>query len=171
MKCKRYKWLYRLVPVSVWQAFLMQRHLSSCPACREEFSTDTEAHLHLESVGITADRVELPHDLWTRVENEIIARQSQQSQQKVKNLSGKRPVTGKRLALAGTAALFLLLVLSFTLLKKSANPPPPPDEPAKLDMVVNNRQIVIHSIRVENRPARTVYFQPGSNDRLIVWVK
>ena len=33
-----------------------------------------------------------------------------------------------------------------------------------------NQKITIHSATIENRAAKTIYFQPGDKDRLIVWV-
>ncbi len=156
MSCKIYKLLYRAVPVKAWQALLIRRHFASCPVCREELAPDED--FLPAAVGFTPENVELPENLWNRIEARI----------KEKIPAGGSQIRWHGWKWAAAAAVILILLLLPSPLRKDSNPPLSGNE---RHMVVRNREIVIHSIMVENRQAQTVYFQPGNQDRLIVWVK
>lgn len=156
MNCKIFKFLYRAVPIKTWRAFSIRRHFSTCPACLEEFSEVDQTR----AIGITPANVEVPANLWENIEKGIGAI----SREKEKRVP--RRVNTWKWAAAGAAAALILLLIPFTILRKG------PDLTAgEKHILVQNREIIIHSIKIDNRPADTVYFQPGSSDRLIVWVK
>jgi hypothetical protein len=146
--CIWYGTLYRLAPVKAWKAAIIRRHFETCPACKADNGMEIEPG----HIGVSPGNARLPEDLWQRIESAIIARETASHPAR----PGRR-----RLITAAVAALMLLLILPFTLLRKHTGP--------RRDMVVQNRQIVIHSIRVEHRPAKTVIVQSGKKNRLIVW--
>jgi anti-sigma factor RsiW len=49
MACKWVRFAYRFVPLSAWRAFLLDRHIDHCPACREEALGDAA----IRSLGVT----------------------------------------------------------------------------------------------------------------------
>ena len=152
-----------MLPFKVWQAFLIRRHFSLCPACREAFSPVEK----IRSIGVTPDNVRVPADLWENIKKRIAPVQDRhwRGAEAVDRRVVRRAST-RRLAVAGAAAMILLFIISLVVLHKG-----PDFGSSERSIVVQNRKIIIHSIKVENRPAKTVYFQPGSSNRLIVWAK
>ena len=49
MTCKWVRFAYRLLPLPAWRAFLLDRHMDSCPSCQ---GTALE-HAKIRSLGIT----------------------------------------------------------------------------------------------------------------------
>lgn len=162
MKCKLYKWLYHAVPLVLWQSFLMKLHLSSCPVCRDIFSPDGNFDMSGRTLGIRSSQVNITEDLWKQVESKLplVRRDKKNNKLFLMESSAWKWATGSALG------ILLLLLHLFLPLPFSS---PPPDN--STEVVVQNRNIVIHSIKVDNRSAQSVYIQSGNEDRLIVWVK
>jgi hypothetical protein len=158
MKCKTYKRLYKLFPVIRWQAFLADRHFSRCPRCLEEFAVEN----HIHSIGITPQTVETALekeclDIWPRIEKRL-----NEAEYKTVTVPRKRTWGW---ALAGTAALVLALLVPITTRNHSGG------TGDRENTGKQDRNIIITSVTVENRPAKTIYFQPENKNRLIVWIK
>lgn len=166
MKCKTYKRLYKLFPVIRWCSFLLDRHFSQCPACREEFAVENQ----VDSIGITPAAVETALkkeglDLWSRVEERLIEMENKRD---IYSMARKYAVSAKRFwgwALAGVAVLVLAVLIPLALRKD------PGDTGGRGSNAGKNKKIMINFVTVENRPAKTIYFQPENKDRLIVWIK
>jgi hypothetical protein len=158
MKCQVYKFLYKMVPIVRWRVLLMDRHFSRCPLCIEALAAANQ----IDSIGITPETVDPGVDLWPGVENRLAV------EERVETPAPKRIKPRPRTwgwALAGAAVLTLALLI----------PPALQQDPASTGeqnkIAAQDKKIIINSVTVENRPAKTFYFQPENKDRLIIWVK
>ena len=168
MKCHIYGFLYKIVPIKKWRAFCIDRHFSACPRCREDFfAADSPG-----PIGITPGKVKIPPDLWWNINKRIQEIQRPhhpglaKNKTKIKKKIKWRPGDIFNWKWAAAALVILILLVPFIILKKGTN-----NTGSEKLIVVEDREIIIQSIKVENQPAKVVYFQPGSKDRLIVWVK
>lgn len=163
MKCNTYKRLYKLFPIIRWRAFLLDRHVSRCPLCLEEFAGEDQ----IDSIGITPGTVEIALkkegvDLWSRVEERLIEVENKHD---IHSTARRKIVPPKRAwgwALAGTAALVLAILIPIAIQQ---------DPGGRESIEAQDKKITINFVTVENRPAKTIYFQPENKDRLIVWIK
>lgn len=156
MRCRIFRIFYGMVPVLRWRAYLLDRHLAGCSRCRAVLETEP-----VSPVGLTAGQVNPGIDLWSRVEDGILDHEVSQTPKhpsRARSWGWVKPVGW---AFAGAAALVLVLVLT-----RPAKHEPGPGHAASPE-----KKIIIHSVTVENGPAKTYMFQPGNKDRLIVWVK
>lgn len=158
MKCQVYKFLYKMVPVVRWRVLLMDRHFSRCPRCIEALTAVNK----INSIGITPGTVDPDVDLWPGVANRLAV------------VERAEPPAPKRIkpriktwgwALAGAAVLLLALMVPLAVQHG------PGTSGEQIDMTAQDKKIIINSVTVENRPAKTFYFQPENKDRLIIWVK
>ncbi len=160
MRCHIYRFLYKMVPIKKWQAFCNNRHFLACPKCREEFFAADS----IGPIGITPDKVEVPPELWWNINKRIEEIQHPHHPGLVKNKAKiKKKIIWKW---AAATVVILLLLVPFIILRKGTD-----NTGSEKLIVVENREIIIQSIKVENQPANVVYFQPGTKNRLIVWVK
>ncbi len=51
MGCKWVRFAYRVLPLPAWRAFLLDRHIDSCPSCRNAALDDAA----IRSLGVTPD--------------------------------------------------------------------------------------------------------------------
>ncbi len=158
MKCQVYKFLYKIVPVVRWRVLLMDRHFSRCPLCIKALATVNQ----IDAIGITPGTVAPDVDLWPGVANRLAAAESAElpAPKRIKPRAGTWAW-----ALAGAAVLLLALLIPPALQHG------PGSTGEQNNMAVKDKKIIINSVTVENRPAKTFYFQPENKDRLIIWVK
>ncbi len=150
MKCLFYTIVYILVPLNLLRARLIDRHFSACPHCSKQLIDDVNLRRLVEESGPTGDDV----DVWLKVRAGIIGK-----------TTSKR-VSGFRLATIGMAAALVLAVLFVPFHKTSV------DETAAINQdTKQSDQIIIKSVEVNSRPAKTFYFKSQDNNRLIVWVQ
>ena len=156
------------MPIKKWQSFCINRHFSACPRCREGFFAADS----LGPIGITPDKVKVPPDLWWNINKRIEEIQHPhhpglvENKAKIKKKIKWRPGDIFNWKWAAATVVILILLVPFIILRKGAN-----NTGSEKLIVVEDREIIIQSIKVENQPAKVVYFQPGSKNRLIVWVK
>jgi hypothetical protein len=165
MRCHIYRFLYKIVPVKKWRAFCIHRHFSACPKCREEFFAADS----IGPIGITPGKVKVPADVWWNINKRIEEIQHPDHPGLVKNKAKiKKKINWDTFnwKWAVATVVILFLVVPFIILRKGTD-----NTRSVKFIVVENREIIIQSIKVENQPANVVYFQPGSKNRLIVWVK
>lgn len=147
------------------RAYLLDRHFSRCPLCLEEFAVENQ----IDSIGITPGTVETTlekegMDLWSRVEERLIAIENKHDIYSTVRRDTASPKKIRGWALAGFAVLLFALLI----------PPAIRQDPGgggQESKAAQDKKIKITSATVENRPAKTIYFQPENKDRLIVWIK
>ena len=150
MRCGIYKFIYNMVPVAWIRGLIISRHLDQCPTCSAEHSIDGP-------IGYSAKQVQLAEDMFQRIQRGIRQKQSPSA------LSVSRKWRPLYISVPASALVLLLLYLWLA--------PAQTVPPARDMLVVRNREIVIHSINVNENPAQTVYFQSGQKDRVIVWAQ
>ncbi|MCP4146810.1 MAG: hypothetical protein GY757_03575 [bacterium] len=194
--CRFYKIMYNLFPFTKLQSLIMDTHLSLCPDCRKQL--DVEPVSGVDSIGLKAESVDPGIDIWSTIENRLDQADYTKNKNPVpapvpgfinilkKQIPVMPGLTAGGWAVAGVA-LVLLLLIPFLYLQDSgisgkSNKVLPQSngellsnrdvQPVNTDLgTENNGKIIINSVKVENRPAKTIYFQPNNKDRLIVWVK
>lgn len=159
MNCKIYRFLYKIIPIERWRAYLMGTHLAVCHRCKEEYAADFQ----METIGTRPETVAPDFDLWERIQERLIVIENSKEDYKKINAATRRYRWAW--ALTGAAVLLLALLIPLKLFHHA-------DHQGRQD---NNGQkdkkIIINSVTVERQPAETIYFHPGDKDRLIVWVK
>jgi hypothetical protein len=164
MRCFFYRLLYKAVPVKKLQAFFIERHFSDCAKCRELFFDDES----FKSIGITPEKIKVPAELWRNINKRIEEIEQPKHLERIADQTERikdsffRSLRWKWAAATVVILLLLLLVIHPWKSKMNIN-----DKP----IMVCNQEIIIQSVKVENQPAKVVYFQPGSKNRLIVWIK
>lgn len=155
MKCKVYGWLFRFFPLKRWQAFLIKCHFNQCPDCGEKIETDK----NIESVFFSARDFQQQFDLWPEVKIEI-----QHSTREGKPVqSGPKRFLALRWQWVSAALILIgMTILIPRLLVKEKM------EIRKSDKVEN---IIVKSIKFNNRPAKAYFFQSKNPNRLIIWVQ
>lgn len=132
------------------------------------FAPETEPELKLETVGYSAEQINVPRDTWARIEAQLPSHRPMA-------VKGRRhfkeifkeilPAYSWKWASAAAVAFLLLLLM---------NPFSPHHDSYTgngKQVMVQSQQIVVHSIKVDGHPARTVFFQPENANRLIVWAR
>ena len=167
IKCKLYKCLFYALPISTWQAFLIDRHFSGCPGCREEAAAGDRVRKMPVSLEATRN---LP-PLWPSVYKKIQEQDTQRQETAV-----PVPKPGKGLFLfpfpkwqwAAVGLLLVMLIFFF------------PFSPGEKPVIITgagqlegngNEQIVVESVKIGSKSAKFYIFQSKDPDKLIVWTQ
>ena len=146
----------------------MERHAAQCPGCKKELD-DEPAFQH---IGVTARDLEDRVNLWPGVEQRLVDRDTLNQPEPVRRPLYKRWAAvfmpKPRLWATGALAAAVLLVLALLIPIFQHQDHGPGNNSAQRG---ENKEIVINFVSVGKRPAKTIYFQPGDKDKLIVWVK
>jgi len=155
MKCKIYGWLFRFFPLKKWQAFLIKSHFNQCPDCRKKIETDK----NIESVFFSARNFQQQSDLWPEVKREI--QHSTREQKPVRSGPKRFPALRWQWVSAALVLIGMTILIPRLLVKENM-------EIRKSDMAEN---IIVKSVKFNNRPAKTYFFQTSNPKRLIIWVQ
>ena len=155
MKCKIYSWLFRFFPLKRWQAFLIKCHFNQCPDCREKIETDK----NIESVFFSARDFQQQSDLWPEVKREI--QHSTREQKPVRSVPKRFPTLRWQWISAALVLIGMTILIPQLLFKGNI-------EIRKSDTAEN---IIVKSVKFNNRPAKTYFFQTSNPKRLIIWVQ
>lgn len=150
--CKVYSILYKWVPVGALRASIIRRHFTTCPHCREDALDEQVAQ---DILGKNREEEPAP-DLWPQIRRQIVSLRE-------RGAFPRLPRWG--LVTASMALAVLLLVVVLPLFKGPL--PIADDKTADSDF---EDLIVVKSVQVDNRPAKTYFFQT-QKDRLIVWAQ
>lgn len=156
-KCKWNRLLYKAAPLNVWKACLIGNHFQSCPACRALHEPSPE----LKNIGVQPEDIDIPPGLWQQINRQIDVNQT---------AGFHRPQPARRWLTAAAGAALLLLIIPLTLWWNTPGNSTAANA-AGSGIAIENRDIIIHSIQVEHRPAQAVVFQSEQEDRVIIWVK
>ena len=150
LRCKIIQFLLSIIPLKIWQDFLLHSHVYKCEACRGKLASldEVKALLYQES------DVENFREIWPAVRGGI-------TDEKVER-KGYFPF---RLKWALTTASFMILVimgiLFYSILLRNGG------------LVEQDRsgKFQINSIRIGNEPATPFLYQPQDSDMIIVWAE
>jgi hypothetical protein len=154
--CKVYSILYKWVPLTALRASIIRGHFTTCPGCRKDALDERVVQ---DILGKRREEEPAP-DLWPQIRRQIVSLQKEAPAVPTGLLNWRWG-----LATASLALVVLLLVVVLPLFK---GPLPMADD--KRAHSNSEDLIVVKSVQVDNRPARTYFFQT-QKDRLIVWVQ
>ena len=157
MICKTIKLLFWLLPLKRWQAFLIRFHFHKCPFCREE----TEINKPLRQVLLSPRDCQDNPSLWPEIKKRIILDQENKTGEKrfifIPRWQWVLPVLG---------LICLIIFLPYLSQKTDIS-----NIPGNKKILKSGSKIILKSVKMENLPAKTYFFQSSHPDRLIVWVQ
>lgn len=159
MKCKTFKFLYNVIPLNIFRSYLIKKHFSSCSSCSAELADEVE----IEKMIISPGKASRDIDLWPGLKNDII------SLNRESRLKARRIPAGIRkwqLGLTGAVLLLMLILVPFILNRFDQDSGIDPETAG-----IVNREIEVKSLRIENRPVKSYYFQSKDTNKIIVWVQ
>lgn len=150
MACKWVRFAYRFVPLPAWRAFLLDRHIDRCPACREDALDDAA----IRSLGVTPAGLKDEPPL-----RPFAAARSAAPRRRAFRLSYSY---GLILAVVAVGAMVVVSRLA------------PPMSPAQGIVTVmededETRVFAVLEAKIGGEPARPVVFKPGQPGMTIVW--
>ena len=155
MKCKVYSWLFRIFPLKGWQAFLLKFHFNQCPDCGEKIETNK----NIKPIFFSALDFQHQSDLWPEIKKEI---EQAPAEPKKRIFPSKHfPVLQWQWITAALVLIGMAILIPNLILKKG-------EESLKGTVAEN---IIVKSIKFNNQPAKTYFFQTRNPKRLIIWVQ
>jgi len=155
MKCMIYSWLFRILPLKRWQAFLVKFHFNRCPDCGEKIETNK----NIKSIFFSDRDFHHQSDLWPEIKRKI-DQPSAAPKQSI-SLLKHFPVLQWQWITATLVLIGMAILIPNLILKKR-------EESLKGTVAKN---IIVKSIKFNNRPAKTYFFQTSNPKRLIIWVQ
>lgn len=155
MKCKVYSWIFGFLPVVRWKSALIEKHFQFCEHCRKKLAPDTEIK---KTLVRAEDLLKIP-DLWPDIWKSIgFPAKKQKSVFKKMRLFLLPGFRWTAIAVAFTGFVLLISILLFK-----------PE--SSQDRRETSKKIFVKSIKLNDHPAKTFFFQSSEPNRLIIWVK
>ncbi len=164
MRCKLYKFLFRVLPINTWKVRLMDKHFSICPRCGDK-AEEAAAGEKIKALLVSLEDSKALPDVWPRLQRKIQEEETGKPVPKRK----KGLLVFHRWQWAAAAVLLLIMVLLpllFSPGKRSAAVPEIGTTEEK-----EEEQVVVESVKINSRAAKIIYFNSKDPDKLIVWVK
>jgi hypothetical protein len=155
LRCKTVEFLFDALPIGVWRAFLIRRHIDACSACQKKILSLEEARSLLVGPMDPAE--------WAGLKLRLRSRTINDAADRVPAGYGK-PAKLWQWA-SGAAIVLVLAAAGFWLLRETEKEVPiagriRPPERFELDY-----------IRVGGQPAGAYIYQPQGADMIIVWAE
>lgn len=149
-RCKIIDFLITIFPVKSWQGFLIRMHISQCKFCQKRLADKTDVY----SLLIPENDIENIKDFWPGVKTSL--------QNKEKDTLWPRLFLGKWVF--RTAVFLAVVVTGLWVFNNQGRNRPPADE-------VSQERFHINFIRVNNKPARTYFYQSKDSEMIYVWAE
>jgi hypothetical protein len=150
LRCKIIQFLSTVIPLKVWQDFLLHSHVDRCETCRSKLATREE----VKSVLYQESDVEDFREIWPAVEAGINIKKAEKK--------GFFPIGLKWALPAALLALLIVAGIVFTPILQRNGGSGEQNQGAKFQ---------INSIRVGNEPATPFLYQPQDSDMIIIWAE
>jgi len=164
LKCKLYKFLFRLLPIHAWQVFLMDKHLSVCSHCRQEAAADDQ----VRELLISPEKAKTLPAIWPYVHQHMEDREDIQSKEPApKKKWGPAILPGWQWK-AAAVGLVLLLAIVFSpyfFEKKQSTP-----GPYQAEIEAEDR-VVVKSVKTGSEEAKFYFFESKDPNKVIVWAE
>lgn len=149
--------LYKLISIPSFRAFLIQKHISSCPKCQKEWSIDET----MEDLFAAPGWIEKEASFWPRIQETILANEIEDALDRTRNrTTGKFPRW--QWAMAGFA-LLLLAGINIIVSKGPIRRLPL----AELDLARKPPQIKIIRAEIHGQKAKPYIYR--TKDNLFIW--
>ena len=151
MLCKWVRFGYKVLPLSGWRAFLLERHLDHCPQC-QSYTLDDET---IRAMGIPAAALQAELPLWPVP------------------LARPKPQT-LRLAWRYVFGLSLITAMVWVAVEVARFAPSPASAAPKgwiqeVEESDESRVFAVLTAKIGAEPARSVIFKPRQPGLTIVW--
>jgi len=162
LKCKLYKFLFRVLPIHAWQVFIMDKHLSVCPHCREGVTADDQ----VRELLVSPEKAKTLPGLWPYVHThmeETGDSQSREPGQKRKWGPAILPGWQWKAAAVGLLLLLVIVFFPFSFEKKQSG-----SESHQAGIEAEDR-VVVKSVKIGSKDAKFYFFESKDPDKVIVW--
>ncbi len=149
-RCKFIQFLLSIIPLKIWQDFLIRSHVYKCDECKSQLASpdDVKALLYQES------DVENFREIWPHIKEGI-------SEKKM----GRKAFFPFRLkwilATASFMSLIIAGILFYSIFIRNTG----------LTEQDQGGKFQINSIRVNNEPATPFLYQPQDSEMIIIWAE
>lgn len=151
IRCKFINFLFAVFPVKAFQGFLIKNHFEKCPRCLESQLLVDEAKALFLSEEEAMDLI----NVWPG----IVPKLCEESAEKV------RPSFWLRWRWAmGVAGLALFILVGFWFMQT-------PDSVELALQAPAEEQLQINYIKVEEKPAGAIVYEPQDSEMIIVWAE
>jgi hypothetical protein len=148
-RCRMFNFLFSILPLKIWQDFLLRKHIQNCPACQENLAGLEET----KSLLIQEGEVEGLEGLWPKVKVQLT---KEKGKERLSRLPRWKWAFG---------ATFLLIAIFLSIWFYQLVPP------GKAPEQDITSPLQIKYIRIYDEPARTYFFQPQDSNMIIVWAE
>jgi hypothetical protein len=153
-RCHLVSFFYAVLPLKMWRAYLIRRHIENCPFCQARLASRDEAAplLMLESdIGPQPS-------LWPRVKAGLVSPAEGRERE-------RWPWARMQWRWAAAAAGILIVGLSSFLVLKDYKPAP--------GMTGNgaSETFRINYLKVEDKPAQAYLYRPHGSNLVIIWAE
>ena len=148
-RCQVANLLFSIFPFNIWQDFLLQKHIQSCPACQENLASLEET----KSLLIREGDVGSLEELWPKVKVQL-------TKEKGKERLSRLPRWGWAVGAACLLVAIFLSIWFYQLVPSGKAPEQDITSPLQ-----------IKYIRIYDQPARTYLFQPQDSNMIIIWAE
>ena len=148
-RCRMVNFLFSILPLKIWQDFLLRKHVQNCPACQENLASLEEAKSLLTQEGEVGNL----EGLWPKVKVQL-------TKDKRKESSIRQPHWGWAVGATCLLIAILLSIWFYQLVPSGKAPEQDITSPLQ-----------IKYIRIYDQPARTYQFQPQDSNMIIVWAE
>ncbi len=152
--CRTVEFLYRAVPVRVFQDLLIRTHMEGCERCRARLASREEAR----GLFVRADDVGPVGELWRKLSAETVRTQAPPGKPAVWNGASWRWATA--------AAMVLVVALTGFWLLDRVEKAGPGDQLASVE-----EGFRLGYVNVGGAPAQTFIYQPLGSDTVFVWAQ
>jgi hypothetical protein len=162
LKCKLYKFLFRVLPIHGWQVFIMDKHLYVCSHCREDAAADDQ----VRELLVSPKKAKTLPGIWPYVHRHMENREDSL----IKEPAPKRKWSlaifpGWQWKAAAVALVLLLVIVFFPFFfekKQSISKIHQPGKEAE-------DKVVVKSVKIGSKAAKFYFFESKDPDKVIVW--
>ena len=154
--CKLIRFVYLVIPIHGFRAFLIKKHLAACDVCQEVWGTDESA----QEAFSTPVWIQKEHDMWPQIRDKIHLVE----QEEIRSKKGKKAFLFPRWQW-GLAGLILLILVGVSLVLDKARV----HKPTKGDvsMTLETPQVHIIHAKIHGKKAKPFIYKMQEN--LFIW--
>ena len=164
LKCKLYKFLFRVLPIHGCRVFLMDRHLSVCSYCREEVTADDQ----VRELLVSPDKAKTLPGVWPYVHKHMEDTGDSPTKEPVPKRKRVPAILPGWQWKAAAVGLLLRMVFVFSPLsfeKKQATPG------IYQSGIEAEERVVVKSVKTGSKAAKFYFFESKDPDKVIVWAE
>jgi hypothetical protein len=156
--------LWRLVPLTGFRCWLLDRHLKACPYCQKKLAGQEDFLMVLGGVS----EVKLPEEVISRA----FGQAEQVEERRPPFLSGRISILLTRIYAAVMAVIIFILLFGFGWYFSQPGPESMAFSPAANETAGNYSALSLNYVRAKGRPAGSLMIYKASDPQMtIIWVQ